>query len=357
MNASVKKIIFWIVGVSLCSLFPIAIAIGFFQWNQWDQWDPASQYHDLRIQVLQKLIEKSFNHFVTVPFGPGNDTMHLTWSLTYPDYPDYMLNKTLDLKDDLDVLLEKKLQEHSLGHNIADFIKNYISFTGDNMMKLKKVYLFKNQQDLTDLWYVVSSYRTRTNNDRRKENIMISYWNIGNVRVLNPNQKFSFMDEAAPNPTIKDYKRGFGYWWAIMWGKVQKVVGWGICAAAWGINALILPNKAFEIETRYNHSITYKNLYKEEDLNGQTYWIPGLDAAVYALPGSKKDFVFKNIRSYPVILIMNADGSVGGSEEMFVLSKKEDRGSITYIGKKKNCYTRDANGKSVVSCYQAGYRW
>jgi len=36
-------------------------------------------------------------------------------------------------------------------------------------------------------------------------------------------------------------------------------------------------------------------------------WIPGLDVAVYSLPGSKKDFIFKNVRDYPVVMVLNYD--------------------------------------------------
>jgi hypothetical protein len=69
---------------------------------------------------------------------------------------------------------------------------------------------------------------------------------------------------------------------------------------------MILPNRAFEIMTRYNHTRTYKNMYQNE-INGKEYRIPGLDVAVYRMSGGTKDFIFKNIREYPVVLIMNYD--------------------------------------------------
>jgi len=36
---------------------------------------------------------------------------------------------------------------------------------------------------------------------------MISYWNIGNVRVLNPGQVLKFMDEIRYRADVGDHKR------------------------------------------------------------------------------------------------------------------------------------------------------
>lgn len=144
-----------------------------------------------------------------MPFGPGNDNMHITGSMTYPDYPDYVVKTNISLQDDLDVLLAKKMKEQPAARSFFAQLTNTSSdalvlSTGE-IKQLKKVYLFKNEKDLKDLGYVVSSYRTRINNDadRRKNNISISYWNIGNVRVLNPQQQLSFMDEIHYDPAIK----------------------------------------------------------------------------------------------------------------------------------------------------------
>ncbi|MBU0627144.1 hypothetical protein KKG31_02820 [Patescibacteria group bacterium] len=45
---------------------------------------------------------------------------------------------------------------------------------------------------------------------------------------------------------------------------------------------MILPNKAFEILERKNHTYNYTNLYNNT-INGKESWIPGLDVAVYKL--------------------------------------------------------------------------
>lgn len=110
---------------------------------------------NLRIQAIQQLIEKKFDRFATMPFGPGNDNMHLTGSTTYPDYPDYIVNTGIQLQDDLDILLEKKIQ--TLNNNRL-FYSSLIDFSADNLTlneeeikQLQKVYLFKSEKDLKDL--------------------------------------------------------------------------------------------------------------------------------------------------------------------------------------------------------------
>lgn len=350
MSISIKKLIFWGAGLLLALLLPLAVM--WFLQIEWSK--PAFDYQDLRIHVIQKLIEKGFGRFVTMPLGPGSNFLHLSWSQTYPEYPEYYMTTWIILRDDLDVFLEEKLQNHAIGRDdVIMFVSKYIFLNESELNQLQKVYLFKNEQDLKDLWYVVSSYRTRINNDAawRKDNIFISYRNIGNVRVLNPQQTFSFMDEIHYDPMIKDHKRDLVSGLAIMWG-VSSVKGWGICWASRGINTAIITNRAFDIITRYNHTRTWKYLY-DNTINGKQSQIPGLDVAVYRMWGSQKDFVFQNIREYPVILVMNYDGTAGGQEELFVLSKAEDRWYLKYIGNTGNCYTREANSKQFTSCYRS----
>lgn len=330
----------------------------------WSQ-DQSQFVQTLRTQAIKQLIENKFDRWETLPFGPGNDSLVLTWSQVYPTYPNFVVNKEIDVKDDLDTLLAKKMQEmsvnHSLTYELPTLLKTGQEFSFANftlsegeIKQLKKVYLFKNQQDLETLGYVVSSYRTRINTDSkssgRRDNISISYWNLGNVRVLNPGQEISFMDEIHYDPSLKN-KRDTVSGRANIWG-IRQIKGWGICGAAWWINAVIRPNKAFEVTERFNHSRTYKNLYKNT-INGKESWIPGLDIAVYSFPGSVKDFKFKNIREYPVVLVMNFDGTEEWMEELFVLGKETDRGELTYEWRQWNCFFWNANGEPFKSCYGA----
>lgn len=354
MSSFMRKLIVFILVFVALLLTAATFAVNYRQDTDQSQ---DSVLHTLRIQAIQALIASGFDRFVTMPLGPGSDFLHLTWSQVYPEYPGYYVTTGVTVQDDLDLLLSKKIEElyahrSRFGRFSApDF--DEIVWTDTDIQQLKTVYLFKTEQDLKDLWYVVSSYRTRTNNDadRRKDNIFISYRNIGNVRVLNSDQQLSFMDEIHYDPAAKNRKKDTVSWLAIMWG-VSSVKGWGICGASRGINAAIITNKAFDIITRYNHTKTWKHLY-QNDINGKEYRIPGLDVAVYRMGWSAKDFVFKNIREYPVVLVMNYDGTKGGQEELFVLSKEQDRGELTYIWHNGNCYSREANGEPFKSCYNS----
>ena len=117
------------------------------------------------------------------------------------------------MEDDLDNMLLKKIEEvyahRSRFGKFSEPSFDEINWTQEDIQQLHKVYLFKTEQDLKDLGYVVSSYRTRINNDadRRKDNIFISYRNIGNVRVINPQQQLSFMDEIHYDPAAKNRRK------------------------------------------------------------------------------------------------------------------------------------------------------
>lgn len=314
-----------------------------------------STLRSLRLHTIQTLITSGFDRFVTMPLGPGSDFFHLTWSQDYPEYPDFYLTTGMNVQDDLDILLVKKIEDlyqHRwwFGKFSSPSFDDILLDSGD-IQQLQTVYLFKTEQDLKDLWYVVSSFRTRINKDPtwRQANIFNSYRNIGNVRVLNPDQELKFMDEIHYDPTAGDHKRDLASGMANV-GGLNMVKWWGICGAGWGVHSTILPNKAFEILERHPHTISYNYLY-EHTVNGQHYRIPGLDTSVYSFSYGKKDFIIKNIREYPIVLVINYDGSDGGLEEWFVLSKEQDRGYLKYIGNEGNCYTREANGKQLRSCY------
>jgi hypothetical protein len=110
---------------------------------------------DLRIQAIQQLIEKKFDRFVTIPFGPGSDNMHLTGSTTYPDYPDYIVNTGIQINDDLDILLEKKIQklnnDRPFYSSLTKFFTDNLTLNDDEIKQLQNVYLFKNEKDLKGL--------------------------------------------------------------------------------------------------------------------------------------------------------------------------------------------------------------
>jgi len=67
-----------------------------------------------------------------------------------------------------------------------------------------------------------------------------------------------------------------------------------------------LTNTAIEINERYPHTKRYANLY-DSFVNGESINIPGLDSTVFF---PDKNMQLTNKRSYPVIVILNYDGSV-----------------------------------------------
>ncbi len=74
------------------------------------------------------------------------------------------------------------------------------------------MYLFKNTEDLQALGYEVVSHRTRTNTDAgyRRKNIATAFSEIGHVRVLNPGDEISYMEDSNFDPyEQKLYEEGF----------------------------------------------------------------------------------------------------------------------------------------------------
>jgi len=210
---SLKKLLFGILLIS--SELGVMFALGTFAAN--DTESPASHQdqfmQDVRINAVKQLVASGFDRFVTLPLGRGNDFMHITGSMTYPDYPDYVMATGIVLEDDLDQLLVEKMKKLSIGdylsYQFSAFSFDNFALSEEEIAGLKSVYLFKSEQDLKNLGYVVSSYRTRTNTDDswRADNIFISFRNVGNVRVINPGQEISFMDEIHYDPNIDNGKR------------------------------------------------------------------------------------------------------------------------------------------------------
>jgi hypothetical protein len=211
MGFSIKKI-FIVFLLSIFFLLSAAtVAVSYF--NNYDDTDRILLLHTLRINALETLLDQGFDRFATFPFGPGYDFIHLTGSQTTQTYPDYYLTTGITLDDDLDQLILQKIDQA-----YADRVR-YQKFsqpsfddivrTQEDIQSLQTVYLFKSEKDLKDLGYVVTSFRTRINEDPnwRQANIFNSYRNIGNVRVLNPGQELKFMDEIHYEPNAGDHKR------------------------------------------------------------------------------------------------------------------------------------------------------
>ncbi len=321
--------------------------------------DFGSFYQKTRIKIVKQLISQWYDKFITTPYLPWTFSLHLSWSTDYPEYPDFIVQQNISRFDSLDLVLrnhfsqyKKEISHYFIYGKSFDYRLLDIQLNTWEIHQLKNVYLFKSLKDLKDLWYLVSSYRLRTNTDAtyRRNNIYNSYYNIWNVRILNPGEEFSFMDEIhydKKNP--KDnipLSSGLG-----QAGGVKSMYGWGICGWGFGIFGVLAVNQWINILERHNHTTRYRGLYNNQ-LNGKNVWFPWLDTSVYSFPHSKKDFRVKNIRNYPIVLVMNYDASYWWNEEIFSLWKESDRWSFEYLGKQWSCYVWDFNGEKFRSCYK-----
>ena len=313
-------------------------------------------YQNLRLRVIKSLVSEWFDRFEKTHYFTWEFNIHLSWEIKAGQYPDFYVEKTIGQEDQLDQEIRKYFLQNK------DKIVNYFIYeTAAELESLtvnkktseerKDIFLFKNKWDLKELWYVVSSYRLRTNNDAkyRIDNIYISYYNIGNTRLLNPTEEFSFMDEIHwdKNNPGDNIKLAYGLGTA---GGVQSMYGGGICGGGFGFFWVSAVNKWIKVLERHNHTTRYRNLY-DNQLNGKNAWFPGLDTSVYSFGNSRKDFRLKNIRNYPIILVMNYDRTKWWTEEVFTLGKMEDRGSFSYLGKRGSCYVWEFNGEEFKSCY------
>ena len=94
-----------------------------------------------------------------------------------------------------------------------------------------------------------------------------------------------------------------------------------MCGASTALYQGILTNTAIEVAERSPHTQRYANLY-DSFVNGEAINIPGLDSTVFS---SVKDVKITNTRNYPLVVVLNYDGSIGGSEEAFSLGKSSDK--------------------------------
>jgi cell division protein YceG involved in septum cleavage len=76
MSSFMRKLIVFVLVFVALLLTAATFAINYFQ--DTDQSVQGSSLHTLRIQSLQMLIDKGFDRFITLPFGPGSDFVHLT---------------------------------------------------------------------------------------------------------------------------------------------------------------------------------------------------------------------------------------------------------------------------------------
>ncbi len=307
-------------------------------------------YHKIRIALIKSLMEGGYSGFNNEPYPKGSlSIIAQSW--------DFKVVKNIEGDDGLDIFLKNNLSGfqnyfESIQKSVALLDFKNIEITTGTYAQLWALFMFKNEQDLRDLWYELISWKSRTNTDPdyRKHNIKTAFNNIGNVRLIMPDETFSLAREfhySSSNKGSRPYV--FGY--ATVGAGVKMVYGGWLCGVATAFFQGTLTNLWFELVQYRAHSIYYRNLY-EAEINGEYIKDPWLDATVFA---PKLDLKVKNIRDYPIVAVFNFDGLNWSNEQVFTLSKAQDRGSFEYIGTYKkwssSCFTWKINGEDRTNCY------
>jgi len=309
-------------------------------------------YRQVRINIVAHLLELQYPQFITRPYDRQvSEAMVVSWS-------DFVLLKPIVEQDNLDKFLFTKLLGFATHFtNLQEYLSNLkfasISINNEEYVNLWSIYLFKHEQDIRDLWYELVSWKTRVNEDRdyRRHNINAAFHNIGTLRLVMPWQIFSLAREFHYNSRRW---RGYPYVDGLVTvgdGAVM-MYGGGLCGVATALFQWILTNLGLPLIEYKAHSIYYRNLY-EAEINGSMITQPWLDATIFS---PSIDLKFKNIREYPIILGFAFDGLSGSNEQVFTLSKVEDKWSFEYIWSfmrgTYSCFTWKINGKNMTNCYK-----
>lgn len=311
-------------------------------------------YQSVRQDVVVYMIDVGFSGFVSRPWQQANDVIVFsTWDVSF------VMNWSLDSHDALDEVLASELLNYKKYFDEYKKFSSYAEFSAieidlERLLSLDDVFLFKDDADLQALRYEVLSYRYRINHDKeyRRYNISTAFANMGNIFILNPSQEYDVMDSLHYNPRVKDGKKEYKWWYAIFGNSERLVYAGGLCGVATAITQWILTNTALEILEKKAHSMRYRDLYTAV-VNWEIVDKPGLDATVYS---DQINVRFKNISDYPVVLVMNYDGSVDGMEQVFSLWYEEHRGDFSFVDSYARdgykCYRRDVNGRILNNCYK-----
>lgn len=145
----------------------------------------------------------------------------------------------------------------------------------------------------------------------------------------------------------------------------QPEYGGGLCGASTALYQGTLTNTALAPTEWKPHTKRYTNLYTAS-INDEKISTPGIDSTIY---DGYVDLEVHNTATYPIILVLNYDGSYGGTEEVFSLAKTTDLGSYEFQSKRYTsstirtktggtqrvnggCYNRLINGEERQSCYK-----
>lgn len=308
----------------------------------------------MRRTMLRGLIEQWFDGFINLPYKDLDTSWlisaDLATSSVYVSSPVYEW-------DALDLWLMSQYPWFDL--QARDVVLSPSTYG----TRKWQVHLFKTTEDLEALWYELVSHRTRINKDEgyRRTNIATSFDQIGHVRVLNPGDELSFLEDSNFDPYNKQlYQNGF----VIFLDEEKEDYGGGLCGWSTAIYQWIVTNAWLSRPKLRNHSKWYHHLY-DAQIDGQAIATPGIDSTIYS---SSLDLRLRNETDHPMVLVLNYEWGYDEQEEVFTIWYSTDRGSLTYKWSRpyytslntKNwakkvtwqCHTWDINGEERESCYK-----
>ena len=316
--------------------------------------DTNATIAQMRRLLISQLIDAGFDWFAQKPYGSADSSGLL---LSDVSTNSVFVDTPLQVVDPLDMYLELQFADLSSLTDISIPPSTYNNRAG-------QIQLFKTTEDLKALWYTLVSHRTRTNNDAayRRTNIATAFEQIGHVRVLNPGDEMSYMEDTNFDPWAEElYEYGF----AIFNDVEIEDYGGGLCGGSTAIYQGIVTNKALSRPALRNHSKRYHHLY-DATIDGQLITTPGIDSTIYS---NSLDLRLRNISNHPVIVVLNYEWWSGEVEEIFTVWYPGDKWYVSYVwsrpyaatlntkwwGTKKvngACHTRDINWVERESCYK-----
>lgn len=316
--------------------------------------DPDAYIAQMRRLLISQLVDKWFAGFVQQPYGV-TDTSGLLVADVWSD--SVFVQTDLQATDPLDMYLQQHFADMTDVQDISLSPSMYKDRAG-------QIHLFRSTQDLQALWYSLVSHRTRTNTDEayRRINISTAFDQIGHVRVLNPGDEISFMEDSNFDPGAQQlYQDGF----VIFLDEEVEDYGGGLCGGSTAIYQGIVTNKSLSRPALRNHSKRYHHLY-DATIDGQLIDTPGIDSTIYS---NSLDLRLRNTANHPIVLVLNYEWWMGEAEEVFTVWYPSDRWSVTHIssrpynttlntkwwGTRKvsgQCHTWNINGEERESCYK-----
>ncbi len=313
-------------------------------------------YSRVRAMIISQLIAWGYDGFIQRPYKDQD----ASW-LLMTDSNQLFVTSEITEQDALDRYLLGIFGESALWSSVPFELKLSPSLV--NGWKWQ-VHLFTSAEDLQALWYQVVSHRVRTNNDEayRRTNIATAFDQIGHVRVLNPGDEISYMEDSNFDPYAKQlYQDGF----VIFLDEEVEDYGWGLCGGSTAIYQGIVTNKSLSKPALRNHSKRYHHLYNAT-IDGEWVDTPGIDSTIYS---NSLDLRMRNISNHPIILVLNYEGGIGEAEEVFTVWYASDKWSMTYVSSRPyyaslstkwwwsrkvtgQCHTRNINGVNRESCYK-----